>query len=140
MRAQDGQSIEMFKGRPTETNSSAAVALTALLLVGCGEAAEPADRDALIGVWKPEDGTTRTVEFKPDGVFDYKYFATLRLNWSLTRKGRIELSSVEGVGVLKCYFTIEGNQLRIDDGNGNTCVTPAATPPNPMPLTFRKVK
>lgn len=116
----------------------AAVFALAGALVGCGDPPTAEDRAALIGLWLPEGGSTRTVEFKPDGVFDYKYFATLRLNWEMPKKGEISLSTVDGSVKLTCYYRIEGNRLLIDNGSGETCVTPSATPPNPMPLAFRK--
>lgn len=109
-----------------------------LVLAACGEAATPADRDALIGVWSPQDGTGRIIEFKTNGEFDYRYFATLRMHWELSRKGRLDLSSVDGGVKWTCAYAIEGDLLSIDDGSGKTCVSPGVTPPEPMPFTFRK--
>lgn len=112
--------------------------LCAVVLASCAQATEE-DRKALIGLWKPEDGTTRTIEFKPDGVFDYKYFATWRLRWELGRKGRVYLKGFDGTAFKTCYYNIESDRLTIDNGSGETCATPAATPPNPMPRSFRRV-
>jgi len=108
------------------------------LLSACGAPPTAEDRSALVGLWLPEDGSGQTVEFKQDGVFDYKYFATLRLNWDLAKKGELRLTTVNGVVKITCYYTIEGNRLRIDNGSGETCVTPSVTPPEPMPLSFTR--
>jgi hypothetical protein len=115
-----------------------AIVVGAGLLSGCGEPATAEDRAALVGLWLPENGTTKTVEFKVDGVFDYKYFATLRLNWEMRKKGEVELSTTNGAVKFTCYYKIEGNRLSIDNGSGETCVTPNATPPDPMALSFTR--
>ncbi len=115
-----------------------ALLLVGLAISGCSKATE-ADRAALMGLWKPEDGTTHTVEFKADGDFDYRYFAILRLSWALGRKGQVTLTSANGVA-LTCYYKIENDRLLIDNGSGDTCVTPSATPPEPMPKSFTRVK
>ncbi len=119
---------------------SYAIAIAAVLLSACSPAATEADRAALIGLWTPEDGSTRTVEFKSDGEFDYRYFVTLRLKWELSRAGEVRFSTTNDQVSFACAYRIEEGRLLIDNGRGETCVTPNATPPNPMPLSFRKAE
>ena len=115
----------------------AVLAALVLLLASCAQSTEE-DRIAISGMWHPEDGTKRTVEFKPDGEFNYLYFATLRLKWELGRKGEVVLKGSDGSPFKSCYYKIEGGRLSIDNGSGDTCVTPVSTPPSPMPKTFRR--
>lgn len=115
-----------------------AVFCLALAATGCGEPATPEHRNALLGIWEPEDGSKRIIEFKTNGEFDYRYAATLRMHWNLFRLGQLELSSVDGSVRWKCYYTIEGNRLTIDRGGNDTCISPGVTPPTPMPLSFRR--
>ena len=114
------------------------IALSALLS-GCGESATPEDRAALLGFWDPEDGSKQIIEFKNNGEFDYYYAAILRMRWELTRVGRVDLSSVDGTVKWKCDYKIEGDRLTIGKSGGETCVSPGVAPPEPMPLTFRKM-
>lgn len=109
-----------------------------VLVAGCTPPTE-ADRAELIGLWQPEDGSGRTVEFKADGVFDYRYAkgTTLRLDWTLDRRGKVSL--VSGNGVTKvCHYTVTGKSLSIDDGSNGECVSPGVTPPSPMPRRFTR--
>ena len=117
-----------------------ALGLLALMaaLAGCGTAATPEERASLVGIWSPTDGTGRIITFHDDGVFDYRYFVTLRLHWELGSQGEIKLSSVDGGVRWSCWYTLEDGLLTIDKGRGETCVTPNATPPDPMPLEFRR--
>jgi hypothetical protein len=115
----------------------AVLAALGLLLPSCSKATEE-DRAAISGLWQPEDGTKRTVEFKADGEFNYLYFATLRLKWELGRKGQVLLKGSDGSAFKTCFYKIENSRLLIDNGSGDTCVTPAATPPSPMPISFRR--
>ncbi|MGD9912920.1 MAG: hypothetical protein AB7S80_02480 [Rhizobiaceae bacterium] len=111
----------------------------AVLVASCGDPPTEADRAELIGTWNPEDASGRPIEFKADGVFDYRYdpVTVLRLDWKLERKGRVSLTSANGV-TLTCYYAVEGNALSIDDGSGKTCVSPGITPPSPMPTKFSR--
>lgn len=115
----------------------AVLAALTLLLPSCAQSTEE-DRVALTGLWMPEDGTKRSIEFKPDGVFDYRYFATLRLKWELGRKGQVHIKGNDGSAFKTCSYKIENGRLLIDNGSGETCLTPAATPPDPMPKSFRR--
>lgn len=110
-----------------------------LLLVACSDPPIEADRAELIGVWNPDDNSDRRVEFKPDGVFDYLYdpMITLRLDWKLERKGRVTLTSGNGVETT-CSYKVTGNTLAIDDGSGKSCIGPSVTPPSPMPVKYTK--
>jgi hypothetical protein len=112
--------------------------LLSLFVSSCAQSTEE-DRAALTGLWMPEDGTKRSVEFKADGVFDYRYFATLRLKWELGRKGQVLIKGNDGTAFKTCTYKIENGRLLIDNGSGETCLTPAATPPDPMPKSFRRV-
>lgn len=123
---------------PVTGSAGKAAMILLAVLSACGDPPTAEDRAELVGIWQPEDGSTQTVEFKPDGVFDYRYFATLRLDWELVRKGEVRLVTVDGSVTLTCHYTIEGDRLRIDNGSGETCVSPGVTPPEPMPLAFRK--
>lgn len=115
------------------------IAVLLAFLAGCGEAPAPEARSALLGVWDPEDGSKRIIEFKNNGEFDYRYFSTLRMHWKLIRAGRVDLSSVDGSVKWVCYYIIEGDRLTINRGKGETCISPGVTPPEPMPLVFRKM-
>lgn len=110
----------------------------AAALAGCGKPATPEDRASLLGVWTPTDRSGQIITFHDDGVFDYLYFATLRLHWELGNQGEIKLSSVDGGVRWSCYYTLVDGLLTVDNGKGETCVTPNATPPDPMPLEFRR--
>jgi hypothetical protein len=107
-------------------------------LGGCGVPATPEERASLVGIWAPTDGSGQIITFHDDGVFDYLYFATLRMHWELGKQGEIKLSSTDGGVRWSCYYTLVDGLLHIDKGNGETCVTPGATPPDPMPLEFRR--
>lgn len=107
------------------------------LVAGCDRPAE-ADRQKLIGLWMPEDGSRRTLEFKPDGVFDFRYMATWRLRWELRSASRVALLGGDGTLVNTCTFAVEGDRLTIHDGAGRSCDGPRVTPPSPMPIHYRK--
>ena len=121
------------------------IALTALLcgaLLSCKPATEE-DRKALTGLWIPDDGSRHTVEFKPDGVFDFVYDATpprvvLRLKWSLDTKGKVDIRGDDGSRWKTCRYSIDAGKLAIDDGDGRECLQPAVTPAVPMPKAFTK--
>lgn len=111
----------------------------AALLSGCSEPATEADATALTAIWLPDDGSGRYVEFKPDGVFDYQYDRgyTLRLDWKLAGKGRVALTSGNGVTV-SCNYIMTDGSLAIDNGSGAACFGPSVTPPSPMPTKFKR--
>lgn len=113
--------------------------LALLALAACSDPPTEADRAELIGVWRPDDGSGRTVEFKPDGVFDYAYDTgyILRLDWTLDSKGKVSLVSGNKVTTV-CYYEAKGDKLSIDNGSGGACVGPGVTPPSPMPTTFTR--
>lgn len=114
------------------------IVLVALFAVaGCNGPTE-ADRQKLIGLWIPEDGSGQTVEFKEDGVFDFKYSAIWRLKWELKSATRVELLGVYGGSVNICTFEVEGDRLTLHDGSGESCDRPRVTPPQPIPVTFRR--
>lgn len=122
--------------------SLALIALLGASLFSCNRATEE-DRKALIGLWIPDDGPRHTVEFKPDGVFDFVYDAgpprtVLRLKWSLDTKGKIDIRGDDGSRYKTCPYTIEGDKLSIDNGDGGECLQPAVTPAVPMPKAFSK--
>ena len=78
------------------------IALMALCvpLLGCWPATEE-DRKALTGLWIPDDGSRLTIEFKPDGVFDFVYDVgpprtVLRIKWSLDTKGKVDIRADDG--------------------------------------------
>jgi hypothetical protein len=116
------------------------LAAMALVLAGCGTPSTPEDRAALVGLWAPTDASGMTVEFHENGVFDYLYSAIFRANWELGNKGEIKFSGEGGSYPWTCYYKIEQATLTIDNGQGQTCFTPQATPPDPMPLTYTKVQ
>ena len=120
-------------------NRFCAIALLAVTISACSQSTEE-DRVALTGLWLPESGPQYTVNFKPDGVFDYFYGgATLRLRWDLGRKRQLLIKTPDGKEVARtCNYRIEQNKLSIDDGDGKTCITPASTPPQPMPRSFKR--
>ena len=113
--------------------------ITLLALTACSDPPTEADRAELIGVWQPDDGSGRPIEFKADGVFDYLYSegTVLRLDWTLERKGKVSLVSGNKVTKL-CHYDIEGAKLSIDDGSGAECVAPGVTPPSSMPKAFTR--
>lgn len=115
------------------------VYLLTIALAACAPAATDADRAELVGLWQPDDKSGRTVEFKADGVFDYIYDKgyTLRLDWKMDTKGKVTVTSANGVAKT-CHYTVTGDKLAIDDGAGGTCVGPGVTPPSPMPNAFTR--
>ena len=125
--------------------NSLSIALMASLcgaLLSCKPATEE-DRKALTGLWIPDDGSRHTVEFKPDGVFDFVYDVTpprvvLRLKWSLDTKGKVDIRGDDGSRWKTCRYSIDAGKLAIDDGDGRECLQPAVTPAVPMPRAFTK--
>ncbi len=115
----------------------AILAAAALGLAAC-DRPSAADRQALVGLWLPEDGSKRTIAFKQDGEFDYVYLATWRLRWELGSRGRVHLTGPDGTIVERCHYRIEGDRLLIDNGAGASCASPRVTPPAPMPMAFRR--
>jgi hypothetical protein len=115
----------------------AVLAAAALGIAAC-DRPSAADRQALVGQWRPEDGSKRRIEFKQDGEFDYVYLATWRLRWDLGGSGRVHLAGPDGTIVARCHYRIEGDRLLIDDGSGASCASPRVTPPVPMPTAFRR--
>jgi hypothetical protein len=119
------------------------VALLGSSLLSCNPATEE-DRKALAGLWVPDDGSRHTVEFKPDGVFDFVYDAgppsrtVLRLKWTLDTKGKVDIRGDDGERWKTCRYSIEAGKLSIDNGEGVECLQPAVTPPVPMPKAFTK--
>ena len=115
----------------------APLALVAIL-GGCGKPATPEDRASLIGIWTPTDRSEQIITFHDDGVFDYRYMATLRMRWELGSVGEIKLSSTDGGVRWSCWYTLVDGLLHIDKGNRETCVSPGVSPKMPMPLEFRR--
>ena len=107
-------------------------------LGGCGKPATPEGRASLIGIWTPTDRSEQIITFHDDGVFDYRYMATLRMHWELGSVGEIKLSSVDGGVRWSCWYTLVDELLRVDNGKGETCVSPGVSPAMPMPLEFRR--
>jgi hypothetical protein len=125
-----------MNGRPL-----ALVALSAALL-SCKPATEE-DRKALVGLWTPDDGSRHTIEFKPDGVFDFVYDTgpprtVLRIKWSLDTKGKVDIRQDDGSRYKTCRYSIEAGRLTIDDGDGAECLRSATTPTVLMPKAFTK--
>ena len=119
------------------------VALLGSSLLSCKPATEE-DRKALTGLWIPDDGSSHTIEFKPDGVFDFVYDVgppsrtVLRIKWSLDTKGKVDIRADDGSRYKTCRYSIEANKLSIDDGDGAECLRPAVTPVVLMPKAFTK--
>jgi hypothetical protein len=119
------------------------VALLGSSLLSCNPATDE-DRKALTGLWIPDDGSRHTVEFKPDGVFDFVYDAgppsrtVLRLKWTLDTKGEVDIRGDDGARWKTCRYSIAAGGLTIDNGNGAECLQPAVTPPVPMPKAFSR--
>jgi hypothetical protein len=91
----------------------------------------------------PDDGSRHTIEFKPDGVFDFVYDAgrprvIWRGTWVLDTKNKVEIRGHDGARYKSCRYSIEGAKLSIDDGDGRECMGPAVSPPVPMPKAFTK--
>lgn len=107
-------------------------------LCGCGKAATAEDRADLVGIWAPTDRSGQIITFHDDGVFDYQYLATLRMRWEVGNTGELKLSSIDGGVRWSCWYTLADGLLRVDNGKGETCVTPNVTPPEPMPMEFRR--
>ena len=108
-------------------------------LVACWPATEE-DRKALVGLWTPDDGSRRTIEFKDNGVFDFVYDpgpprTVLRVKWSLSTKGKVDIRQDDGSHYRTCRYSIDAGKLTIDDGSGSECIRGASTP---MPRTFTK--
>jgi hypothetical protein len=119
------------------------VALLGSSLLSCNPATDE-DRKALTGLWIPDDGSRHTVEFKPDGVFDFVYDAgppsrtVLRLKWTLDTRGEVDIRGDDGARWKTCRYSIAAGRLTIDNGNGAECLQPAVTPPVPMPKAFSR--
>lgn len=111
-------------------------------LLACDRATEE-DRKALTGLWVPDDGSRHTIEFKPDGVFDFVYDTgpprtVLRVKWSLDTKGKVDIREDNGSHYKTCRYSIDAGKLTIDDGSGAECLRSATTPTTLMPKTFTK--
>jgi hypothetical protein len=121
------------------------IVLTVLLgscLLSCKPATEE-DRKALVGLWIPDDGSRHTIEFKPDGVFDFVYDAgpprtVLRIKWALDTKGKVEIRADDGSRYKTCRYAIEAGKLSIHDGDGAECLRSATSPTVLMPKAFTK--
>jgi len=119
------------------------ILLMAAGLAACDKPATPEDRKALVGLWIPDDGSRHTIEFKNDGVFDFVYDyapirTTLRVKWSLDKKGKVDIRQDDGSYYKTCTYAIEGTRLTIDDGNGAGCIRSSATPTTYMPTKYTK--
>jgi hypothetical protein len=118
------------------------VALLSGSLLSCKPATEE-DRKALVGLWVPDSGPRLTIEFKPDGVFDFVYDpgpprTTLRVKWALSTKGKVEIRADDGSHYKTCRYSIEAGKLSIDDGDGAACLRTGTTPAILMPKTFTR--
>jgi hypothetical protein len=120
------------------------LALASAGLTACWPSAPTEEeRKALVGLWKPDDGSRHTIEFKNDGVFDFVYDAgpprtVLRVKWSLTAKGKVNILQDDGSPYRTCRYSLDGGKLSIDDGDGRECLASATTPSTLMPKTFTK--
>jgi hypothetical protein len=125
------------------TRSLVLVAVLGSSLLSCNPATEE-DRKALTGLWAPDDGSRHTIEFKPDGVFDFVYDTgppsrtVLRLKWTLDAKGEVDIRGDDGARWKTCRYSIAAGKLTIDNGDGAGCLQPAVTPPVPMPTAFTR--
>jgi len=121
------------------------IVLIALLsggLLSCRPATEE-DRKALTGVWMPDDGSGHAIEFREDGVFNFLYETAppgtvLQVKWSLDTKGKVDIRADDGSHYKTCRYSIDAGKLAIDDGDGNACLRPGATPVVLMPKTFTR--
>ena len=120
------------------------IVLMGFSLAACWpETASEEDRKALVGVWVPDDKSGHAIAFRPDGVFDFLYDTgpprtVLRLKWSLDTKGKVDIRGDDGSRYKTCPYSIDSGKLTIDNGSGAECLSPAVTPPVPMPRTFTK--
>ena len=127
-----------------KVSQTLSIVLMATSLAACWpETASEEDRTALVGVWIPDDGSRHDIAFRPDGVFDFLYDVgpprtVLRVKWSLTNKGKVNILQDDGSHYKACRYAIDAGKLTIDDGSGNECLSPAVTPKIPMPKTFTK--
>jgi len=76
------------------------IAIVSCGLLACDQATEE-DRKALVGLWIPDDGSRKTIEFKDNGVFDFVYDPrppriVLRIKWSLSSKGKVDIRQDDG--------------------------------------------
>jgi len=118
------------------------MALMSGSLLACNPATEE-DRKALIGLWVPDDGSRHTIEFKEDGVFDFVYDpgpprTVLRIKWSLTTKGKVDIRQHDGSHYKTCRYSIDAGKLTIDDGSGAECMRSGASGETLMPRAFTK--
>jgi hypothetical protein len=119
------------------------IALMSGSLLACNKPATEEDRKALVGLWIPDDGSRHTIEFKENGVFDFVYDVgpprtVLRIKWSLSIKGKVDIRQDDGTPYKTCRYSIEAGKLAIDDGSGSECLRSAATPTTLMPTRFTK--
>ena len=118
------------------------LALVTASLLSCRPATEE-DRKALVGLWVPDDGSRQTIEFKENGVFDFVYDPhppriVLRVKWSLSTKGEVDIRQDDGSPYKTCRYSIEADKLAIDDGSGSECLKISVTPTTVMPKAFTK--
>ena len=119
------------------------IALMSGSLLACNKPATEEDRKALVGLWIPDDGSRHTIEFKETGVFDFVYDVgpprtVLRIKWSLSTKGKVDIRQDDGTHYKTCRYSIEAGKLTIDGGSGSECLRSAATPTTLMPRAFTK--
>ena len=104
------------------------------------QAATEENRKALTGLWIPDDGSRHTIEFKPDGVFDFVYDVgpprtVWRVKWSLDTKGKVEIRADDGSRYKTCRYSIDAGNLTIDNGDGLECLRTADVR---MPTAFTR--
>src|SRR5262249_46343766 len=119
------------------------IALMSGSLLACDKPATEEDRKALVGLWIPDDGSRHTIAFKDGGVFDFVYDlgpppTVLRIKWSLSSKGKVDIRQDDGSLYKTCRYSIEAGKLTIGDGSGAECLRSATTPTTLMPRTFTK--
>jgi hypothetical protein len=101
-------------------------------LLGCSNPAKPEDREALVGLWIPDDGSRHTIEFMDTGAFEFVYDpgpikTTLLVKWSMETKGKVDIRQHDGSHYKTCKYAIDAGKLTIDDGGGAGCIRSATT-------------
>lgn len=122
-----------------------ALILIAFATASCTAPPTEEDRKALTGVWTPDDGSGRVVEFRDNGDFYFLYdpgppSTVLQVGWKLRSKGKVDILQQDGAVWKTCSYAIETGKLAIDDGNGAECVRSATAPSTLMARVFSRAK
>ncbi len=98
--------------------------LVIVLAVFLAPAVAHAEDNKLVGKWESVDQPGKLAEFDADGVFMYVYApqTVLQIAWKAGWFSKVTLSMANGANPHSCRYAIDGDELTLDDGAGNSCL------------------